>query len=106
MYGQKHFEGSYYSDAHKFIAYSPYTFFGLSFLQFEGKNDLKLKTEVDFGLVLSVESVSEVFNFYIFYIVIGKVPASVCPDSKASYQLATNCFDTCPEGTVSQTSDH
>ena len=59
-----------------------------------------MKSEIDMGLVLSVESDVEVEKLELFYLILGREPNRACKKQEAPYHLAQHCFNQCPPGTV------
>lgn len=77
---------------HKTIAYTPYRFQGISYLQ--SSNLQGMAASIDDSLAFSIHSDGLIDSLAIFYIILGKTSADLCGNSTVQYQ--TECASACP----------
>jgi hypothetical protein len=93
------FTGSYASDLHKSVTYSPYRFHGFSYLNFSTANAAGMETLIDDDLVLQIDSLNLVDRYSLFYIILGRTAKSACANSSNPYQHMGECWASCSNNT-------
>lgn len=86
-------QGTYATSLHKTMAFTPYRFHGLSYLNFSTLAPSKISTIIDDDLVFQIQSSTFLDRYAIFHLIFGRTAKSACGNQ---YQNKALCVSTCP----------